>query len=743
MLTINKIGRLCYGLGLCLLLFFPNCVSLRKASPKVPEVKPITEKPSPSGSTAVEEKKPVEEKQREEVSQEEIREAELFEEISSVESPPSSPSEKLAPEKKIVKQVPVAVKKDEPQEEEQLLTLNFDNADIYDVIHTLGEVLGINYIIDPKVRGTVNIRTSDKIRKRDLLRILEAIFRVNNLTAVKEGNIYHIIPTSEAPRRFITPRIGKEKDKIEPSDEIIIQIVPLNFVQVKEIINLIKPFLSTGAIITGFEKDNLLIITDFASNIKKVLEIIEVTDVDVFKEVNFRLFPLKNSEAEEVAKELEQIFGAIEISTKSGRGGGVSFIPIPRINNILVISSLPRILIEVENWIHDLDQVMPEEEVKSYVYFVENGNAKDLAEILNQLFEEPKREERRIPTPTRRRQETQPPGRRGRRQPAKTQTKTPATHTSSATIGAIAGEVKIIPHEATNSLIIKSTPRDYRIVRQILKELDIIPRQVVIEAIIAEVSLDRSTTFGFESILRTKSTTLGSEFGSIGLENLTERAVQAGGFTYNVIRGNVVATLNALASENKVHILSTPKIIASDNKEATIDIGEEVPLVSTEFRDVTQAGAVQTTIERRDTGVILRITPHINSTGLVTLDLDIEVSEAKEATVSGQSDISIFERKANTSLVVKDGHTILIGGLMEDTRRSSREEVPFLSRLPLLGFLFRSTSRTLTQTELIVLVTPHVVQTIEEAESISREYIEKVTKLRERLQARREKNLFQ
>lgn len=649
--------------------------------------------------------------------------------------------EKPFPEEAPPKPIPAPDKKGStPEGEEQLLALNFDNADIYDVIHTLGELVGINYIIDPRVKGTVNIRTSEKVRKKEILPILEAIFRANNLTAVKEGNIYHIIPSAEAPRRFVSPRVGKEKGDFLPSDQVFIQIVPLDYIPVKDIINLIKPFLSPEAILTGYEKNNLLVITDFASNIKKALSIIETLDADVFKEVQFRLFALKNSKAEEVAKELELIFGALEVPTKTGRGGGVSFIPIPRTNSILVISSLPRVLIEVENWLQQLDQVIAEEELKTFVYFVENGTAKDLADVLNQLFGTAKPEEKGAPPA--RREETGPPGRRGRREPAPGSPETSLSQGSSAMVGAIAGEVKIIAHETTNSLIIRATPRDYRIVRQILKELDIMPRQVVIEAIIAEVSLDRSTQFGIEALLTTKSTTLGTEFGKVGLEDIAKRVIPGGGFTYNVIRGDVIATLNALASENKVHILSTPKIIASDNKEASIDIGSEVPLVSTEFRDVSAVGAVQTTIERRDTGVILKVTPHINSTGLVSLELDIEVSEAQEQTVAGQSDISIFQRKADTSLVVQDGQTLLIGGLMEDKRSRGREEVPFLGRLPLLGFFFSSTTRTSKQTELIALITPHVVRTLEEAEKVTEGYKEKVDLLRKKLEEMKEHELL-
>ena len=717
-------------LPLLWLLLFSSCTPLHSPIPK---------------SSIKEQQKAVliqsKDKRDKEISVEEkIKEAERPKEPILVEVPTHSSPEKPMPEKVLPKQIAAPEGKGpSPKGEEQLLTLNFDNADIYDVVHTLGELLGINYIIDPRVRGTVNIRTSEKVTKKEILPILEAIFRANNLTAVKEGNIYHIIPSAEAPRRFIPPRVGKEKGELAPSDQILIQIVPLNYIPVKDVINLIKPFLSSEAILTGYEKDNLVIITDFASNIKKVLGIIETLDTDVFKEVKFQLFALKNSKAEDVAKELEQIFGALEVPTKTGRGGGASFIPIPRINAILVISSLPRLLLEVETWLQQLDQVIAEEEIKTYVYFVENGTAKDLADILNQLFGEGKPEEKKAPLAEGK--EAPLPGRRGRREQEQRPPETSAGRESSAMVGAIAGEVKIVAHEATNSLIIKATSRDYRIVRQILKELDIMPRQVVIEALIAEVSLDRSTQFGIEALFTTKSTTVGTEFGAIAAD-IAKRAIPAGGLTYNVVRGDVIATLNALASENKVHILSTPKIIASDNKEASIDVGAEVPLVSTEFRDVVAAGRVQTTIERRDTGVILKVTPHINSTGLVTLDLDLEVSEAQPKTVAGQTDISIFQRKALTSLVVQDGQTLLIGGLMEDTRRRSREEVPFFGRLPLLGNLFSSTNRSMKQTELIALITPHVVRTLEEAEKVTKDYKDKVDILRRKLQEMREHELL-
>jgi general secretion pathway protein D len=359
---------------------------------------------------------------------------------------------------------------------------------------------------------------------------------------------------------------------------------------------------------------------------------------------------------------------------------------------------------------------------------VKNGIASELADILNSVFAQNK--PRKTATPL-------PPAVVG--QPQKGKSVDRGKKSLSLALGAqsaITGEVKVIPYSTTNTIIIKATPRDYPAVKRILSELDIIPRQVLIEILIAEVTMSDDMTLGIEYAF--KGTDLGGGISkqivgtSLGLSRAGTLAT--GGLTASIARDNHIATINALASSNQINILASPHIIATDGKEASIDIGDEVPLVASKiFIDSRE----EITIERRDTGVILKVTPHINSTGLVTLDLSLELSDAASAVVAGESDIRIFQRNAKTTMVVQDNQTIVIGGLIDEKIEEEVTKVPFLGDIPLLGLLFRSKVNSVRKTELVLLITPHVINNLEQANSVTDEFIQRLEKIKDTLSQER------
>ncbi len=595
------------------------------------------------------------------------------------------------------------------------ISLNFDNADIYEVINALSDFLGINYIIDPAVKGRVNIHTSGAIDKNQLLSVLETIFDMNNIALVEFGEFYKIVPVKNAKKEIMDLAVGSELSEIPSYDRVMIQIIPVQYVASSDVSKLLKPFLSKGADIFDYKKGNLLIVVDTAASIKKLLKLIDIIDVDVFENINIRFFKIKNAEVKDVSKELESIFSAFGIRKTTGKGIGLHFIPIERISCVLAVSSIPGIFEKVEHWLGILDTIDVEAEEQVNIYFVENGKADEIADVLGKIYGKGKS------------------ARSAKRQPRKTKGKRPVPAAKKAGSSFIEGEIKIVTDEATNSIIVLATPNDYSIIKETMFKLDIIPKQVLIEVLIAEVTLSGDTQFGIEWFLKGHNASIGGYKGqdSTGFD-FGLAAAESPGFTYSFDSNRLQVFLRAQASKNKLNILSSPHILAADNKEARIEVGQEVPIVTSEYipQDVLASTSTSRSIEYRSTGVILSVTPRINEKGLVAMDITQEVSEAQPLVEGGIQSPIISNRKAETSLVVQDGQTIIIGGLIKEQSSKTITGIPFLSSIPLLSYLFSNTADKKVKTELVILITPHVINSIDEADVATKEFREKLGQIK-------------
>ena len=622
-------------------------------------------------------------------------------------------------------------KPEKPEEGQQKIALDFEDADIREVITALAEILEINYIVDPKVKGKVNIHTSGEISLEDIFPILETIFEINNVAAIKVGNIYKIIPVKDAKKQPLVPQIGKELEDSFSPDRLILQIVPLRYIPAKEMVKILKRFLGKGGEIVDYPGRNILIIIDTVSNVRKLLSLIDTVDLSVFDTVHVRFYELEDSEAKDLAKELEDLFRAMGIETKKKKTGGelVSFIPIERLNIILAVSSMPEIFEKVTEWVKKLDGVREELEEQIFIYFVENAKAVDIGDVIKELYGEKRREKQTRTTRT-----------------TKKSKKTKSTRVSKSRTGlsTVVGEIKIVVDEVNNALLVRATPQDYVQVLKTIKLLDIIPKQVLIEVLIAEITLDDTTEFGVEWSLKSDYAKLGGYKGTdrvgqnVGMNSLTSnlsQPISQPGFTYAFAADRLLSYLRAYARENKVDILSAPHILAADNTEATIEVGKEVPIVTSEYTPTTmEAGETfSRSIEYRDTGILLSVTPRINDKGLVTMEVSQEVSDVSEQRIEGINSPIILKRKADTTLVVQDRMTVAIGGLIREKTDETMEGIPFLSKIPYLGMLFSYKKNVGTKTELLILITPHVINTFEEAELITREFEEKVKSLKKAL----------
>jgi general secretion pathway protein D len=642
----------------------------------------------------------------------------------------------------------------------QKIALDFDDADIYEVINALSDILNINYVIDPAVRGKVNIHTSGEIDKSQLMPIMETIFKINNIAAVKTGDIYKIIPLKEAKSAVPDVGVGTALDSLPSGDRVIIQIVPLRFIPSAEATKVIKPFISPGGEIQEFSKGNILIIVDTSANVKKLLSFIDVMDVDTFEHMQVRFFKIKNADVKDMAKELESLFTSMGFAKSSEKGIGVSFVPIERVSYILAVTSIPGVMEKVEHWVSMLDAVDSGTEEQVFVYFLENAKAADIADVLGNLYGEGAGS--RSSTTSPRTQKTTPSrsdqssmSRRSRtsrdRQQQSTSSRGQTTPGGGVTgvTGMLQGELKIVTDETTNSLIVRAMPVDYAVIKETIQKLDVVPKQVLIEVLIAEVRMTGDTEFGVEWALRNPNASLGGYKG----ESRTEATYGLGGigtdlgtalnkgFSYRFDSNQLQAFLVAQASQNKLNVLSCPQILAADNKEARIEVGEEVPIVTSEYVPLTTENLDQTSrsIEYRNTGVILTVTPRINDKGLVSMDIEQEVSKAQPIVTGGIQSPTITNRKAQTSLVVQNGTTIVIGGLIGQESSKTVAGIPFLSNIPLLGFFFSDTKSSKTKAELIIVITPHVVTNINEAEIISQDFRDKVDQIKKLIRKSDEK----
>lgn len=599
------------------------------------------------------------------------------------------------------------------------LVLNFDNADLVEVIRTFAELLEINYMLETGVGGKVTIHTAGKLDRGDLFPVFYQILQTHGLTAVKQNNIYKIMPARDAVRLPIPSQVGTDPKRISPRDQMMVQIIPLQSISAAEMSKILTPFISADGTMVAVDNANILMVIDKFFNIEKVLRLTEVFDADIFDRVNYRFYPLEYADAVSLA----DILGKMLVSYGPGIQAATNLLPIERLNMLLVISPNPHIFKHINEFILKYDIPSLSTEHGIYVYPVRNGQATDIASLLNSVFSSKPTTDQKGKTPVSGRNPL------SRSIPADAPAE-PAGAPPAAGVevavgsSSLRGEVVITADEYRNSLIIEATPADYQMVKNLLAQLDVLPRQVLIEVTIAEITLDDKSELGVEWSYVKGDASMSTSLLSANLGK--------GGLQYNIgspDRWN--ATMSALASKNKVNILSSPTILASNSKPAKIDISTEVPVASSEYRYGDDTNDVlSTTIQYRDTGVMLSVTPHINEMGLVTMDITQEVSEQAENVQVGDKNYpSFFKRTADTTLTVQSGQTIVIGGLIRETKSRGSAGMPWVASVPVLNFLFGRASDSFSKTELIIMISPYVIARLDEVDAVTADFKQKVGRL--------------
>ena len=586
--------------------------------------------------------------------------------------------------------------------------LQLDHVDLAQIINIIGSELKINYVVDPKVKGVATISTMGDVRHEDLLPLLDTILKLNGAAIVKTGNFYQIVPRTDVKQLPLTVRTENRPGDPKSDEGMTMQVVPMRFVAAKDMAKLLESYVSEGGSIVVHEGGNILIIVETARNLARLLELVAVFDADAFRDQRVQLYPIKNNRARNLADELQKVFSAYALSTKDS---AIRFISIDRINAILAVSPSPDSLVEVENWIQRLDQPVEKVGRMNHVYKVENGEARNIARLLRQIYSPKAAPSMAVPAP-----EPSSP------------TKPPAVE---ATLpqdapDLVQGEIKFVADEINNALIIQASPQDYETILETIKSLDVVPRQVLIDAKIYEVALTGALSMGVQFFLEQRAARPPT---SVSFTAAPDRGRRAGLDLQTFARigsaQDLLVFLNAQETRSKTRVLSSPSIIASDNIGARIQVGSEVPILTSQGvvpGGTGSQGLFSNTIQNRSTGVILNVTPRINSSGWVTLRIQQEVSSPVAPTEgSGIQSPSISIRSVDTQVTVKDGESIALGGIIAENRLLSKNRVPLLGDIPGVGLLFGNTTYTNTRTELIAIITPHVIQDIESAADVTEE----------------------
>jgi general secretion pathway protein D len=610
--------------------------------------------------------------------------------------------------------------------------VKFNNADLYEVIHTLGRTAGINYLIDPRVRGVVNVHTQGMLRKDAALDLLFSILKVNGATAIKEGDTYHIVPMSEAKTEPLIPTLSVDGAPRGPANQVTMRAFPLQYISVAEMAKVIRPFLTPGGEAVEVGRANILLVIDTMANLEKTARLVELFDSEVFRAAGMKLFRLKVLDPEEMAKNLENIFGALDFSARGGKPSGINFVPIPRLNSLLVVSASPKTMEDVEKWIAELDRTGGGTSRAIHRYRVKYGKVTDIAAILAKLYPT-----RAAPVAGEKKTEFKPVVSQLPGQPS-WQTPTPAPSTGQPPV-AVAKAVKdakeekevftqpfdIIPDESTNSLVIRASLSEYADALEILKNIDVYPQQVLLEVLVGEVNLKDDLRLG----INWKWTGTGGGYNQTAT---LDPGFLINNFSYIVDKTNrLTAVFRSLAEDGRASVLSSPSIIATNGKKARINVAEQVPIVSTTLQSSTNPPLTTTTVEYRDVGVILAFTPYINDSGLVTLEIEQEVSEV--STTSSGTNPTFFKRSISTNLVASQDQSIVLGGLVKERKSLDRTGLPWFYKIPVFGWLFGSRADSVSRNELLIFITPRVIRSVEEGIQLSRDFEDRVQQLKGRM----------
>jgi general secretion pathway protein D len=648
------------------------------------------------------------------------------------------------------------------------VSFNFVNADVREVVREiLGGQLHLAYVVDPKVQATITVQTGAPLPREAVLPALENVLQANGVALVQRDGVYRVLPMDQAAKASI----GAQSLQDQPGYGM--RLLPLRYAAASELKTVLEPFLPPGGVLQVDSARNLLIVTGSSGALDGFADLVRQFDVNWMAGTSFALYRLRVGAAKDIAQELEAIFGE---GGSAPVAGLVRILPIERLNAILVISPQRAYLGEVKRWVDRLDLGDDQTTPRLFEYRVQNSRAADLAAVLTQLFASGsvKTVEAEVAPGSKVAAMMAQQGANmaqagatpGSTAPGASGVVTGAPPSAGAGAGAAApsllqpaaqrptsgqqaalaasgigapgpgpGElalpaVRIVADEKNNALIIFARPRDYRMIEDTIKRLDVVPLQVLIEATIAEVTLNDNLQYGLQwffshasnsvQLLNNNNSSGGTATG--GAADIMPQFSGLSGFNYLVGGGQAKAVLSALSQLTTVTVVSAPQLLVLDHQTAALQVGDQVPIISQSAQSVVVSGApIVNSVEYLNTGVILQVTPRVNTSGQINLDIDQSVSDVSTTTTSTIDSPTITQRRIVTSVIVQDGETIALGGLIIDNKNTSKSGIPVLSNIPVVGTLFGTTNKSTARTELLVLLSPRIVRSAVEARSMTDE----------------------
>ena len=625
----------------------------------------------------------------------------------------------------------------------ELVTLNFVNADIAGVVKAVSEITGKNFVLDPRVKGVVNIISSKPVSRKLVYDMFLSALRVQGYAAIEDRNMVRIVPEAEA-KEYRTPVLsGPQHGPESPGDLIQTQVFTLRYQSAAQLVPILRPLITRNNAISAYAAGNALVITDYAGNLMRIGKIIE--SIDQPDSTEPVLIPLRHASALDIAQSVSKVFS--DSAQAGGAAGAVpanqlTIVPDARTNSLIVRSASPELLFRVRSLVAMLDT--PTSASGSiHVVYMKNADATRVAETLRAIY----LGEGTAPTT----RAAAIPSSAGDMLKGTTAL---SAQRSNAPASASPGGGIIQADPATNSVIINAPDTVYNNLRAVLDKLDVRRAEVYVEALIAEVRADKAAEFGiqWQSLGGLDSNSVrvfgGTNFGTAGqnIIGLTQNVAAASqGMNIGIINGTVtipgvgeVVNLGVLAraleSDANANILSTPTLLTLDNEEAVISVGENVPFITGQY---ALSGSATTptpfqTIERQDVGLTLRVRPRITENGTVELQIYQEVSSVQDT--ANAAGIITNKRAVASTVLVNDGQVVVIGGLMQDSVSDGTQKVPGLGDLPLLGGLFRYKTRSRTKTDLMIFLKPTVVRDSARANSLTEDRYKYIIGVQKRLQ---------
>ncbi len=605
------------------------------------------------------------------------------------------------------------------------IAIRFNAATIADIIPVFAKELNFSYIIDPAVKGAVTMSLDDELKESELWQMFEQILSSAGAYCTLEDNIVHIKPITSMPSERLMLNGSDNHANVET------QIFPIRNASSRDILEQILPFMTKGASAIELARQNAVVIVETPKNMDKIRELINILDRKNKSGWSRVIIQCYNMNASQIRNELSEVMPVlgfpINIGELTNDPGAIHLISVDRLQVVVASAANDEALTELKRWTTLLDRADVGEQERVYIYNVVNNSAKDLASVLGVVFDA-QGNMLEINKDSQNKSTKNLPTSKDRSTNKKMLENGTKNIPEAQGANVFAQPVKVFADAVHNRLVIRTTPRTYAMVKAVLQRLDTVPSQVLLQVLVLEVVLDKNTELGLEV-----GGKAGGSVWNINWDNLNPSPTnpQTNGGTLNYSGDDFMANLRAVAGKNNLRVISSPQLVVKNNNTAKIKVGQQVPLIQSTLSQINNPDSFNRTYNYEDTGIIFEVTPEINKGDLISLEMTQTVSTAKRNTLTADSQaLLIQERVIETSLSLRDGRTLIVGGLIQENNEETLSSLPWVADVPFLNWIFGYNSVTNTRTEMLVLITAKIVKEDSKLEDLVKRYQDSVELIR-------------